>query len=207
MAPRMCSRFVDGKDLLHAWNKSAMPSNADKTVDRLSMLCIFLFLLAVKSSVHEPSTFLCIAVNSRSSPGRTYALARTEPPPHPRASLPASPKPTAVRCLGAALSIPRRSALARERGVFFPCFHEGVEVLVRRNGAAKLRVVSSNRPAENEHVRVSRMSAQWKADNKASTSGGLRPHVASVVENSLTSKRQPQAQSVPLACCDKRFEQ
>ena len=56
-------------------------------------------------------------------------------------------------------------------------------------------------------LRVSRMPGQWKADNKASTSGGLRPHVASVVENSLTSKRQPKAQTVPLACCNKRFEQ
>ena len=74
-------------------------------------------------------------------------------------------------------------------------------------GAAKLRVVSSNRSAENARVRVSRMPVQWKAGNKASTSGGLRPHVASVVENSLTSKRQPKAQTVPLAYCDKRFEQ
>src|SRR5882724_1619377 len=98
------------------------------------------FSLLSNLSVHAPSTLLCVAANSRSSPRRTYALARTEPPAHPRASLPVSPKHTAVRCLGTALSIPRRSALARERGVFFPCFDEGVEVLVRRNGAAKLRV-------------------------------------------------------------------
>src|SRR6267154_1587255 len=51
------------------------------------------------------------------------------------------------------------------------------------------------------------MPVQWKADNKASTSGGLRPYVASVVENRLPSKRQPKAQTVALACCDKRFEQ
>src|SRR6266436_3443441 len=139
MAPRICSRLVDGKDLLHAWNKSAMPSNAEKTVDRPSMLRTFLFLLAVKS-------FRSRAIHSLMCCGqftiftRPDLRARTEPPAHPRASLPVSPKHTAVRCLGTALSIPRRSTLARERGVFFPCFDEGVEVLVRRNGAAKLRV-------------------------------------------------------------------
>src|SRR2546426_892435 len=30
---------------------------------------------------------------------------------------------------------------ARERGLYFPCFHEGVEVLVPHSGPARLRVV------------------------------------------------------------------
>src|SRR5258706_7822159 len=78
--------------------------------------------LSLRVFVPEPSNFVCIASNARSSLRRPYTLPRTEPPPHPRPLLPSSPKQTRGYA-GVAFSIPRGAPIESDQSDGSLSFH------------------------------------------------------------------------------------